>query len=188
MRKLLAIGALWMAGTQITFSADENVHGFLCCNVYTDGESISDINFGGEGMHLIPLGAPIRTTKLKKHRMDVVVENKNVKFDNDYSRDMAIEQFASRWIVAEDPGAKVKALPKNVQAAIAAGRLVLGMTREQTLMALGYPASSEVPNLNAKTWTYWYTSKVQYRVRFDDQDRLVDVEPVVDVKALLLER
>ena len=188
MRKLLAIGALWVAGVQVSLPADEGLTGFLCCNVYTDGESVSDISFGGEGQHLIPLGSPIRVTRLKKNKMQVVVENKNIKFENEYSRDLPIEQFSRRWIVQDDPAAKAKTFPKSIQAAIADGHVMLGMTREQVLMSLGYPASSEVPNLNAKAWTYWCTAKVQYRVRFDEQDRVADVEPVVDVRALLLEK
>ncbi|AKK69462.1 hypothetical protein A989_11214 [Xanthomonas translucens DAR61454] len=41
------------------------------------------------------------------------------------------------------------------------------MTREQTLMALGYPISSENPNLDAKLWRYWLTSFGEFQVSFD---------------------
>jgi hypothetical protein len=60
------------------------------------------------------------------------------------------------------------------------------MTREQVLMSVGYPVSSDVPNLNSNVWTYWITDKVQYRIRFDDKERLADVENVVDARSMLL--
>ena len=100
--------------------------------------------------------------------------------------DLPIEEFARRYIVADDPGAKIKDFPKNIQYAIAAGHLVKGMTREQVVMSLGYPISSENPNLNSKAWTYWLDEKVQCRISFDDKDRLADVENTVDAKSKLL--
>jgi hypothetical protein len=51
---------------------------------------------------------------------------------------------------------------------------------------VGYPVSSDVPNLNSNVWTYWITDKVQYRIRFDDKERLADVENVVDARSMLL--
>jgi hypothetical protein len=53
-------------------------------------------------------------------------------------------------------------------------------------MSLGYPISSDNPNLNSKEWTYWITDRVQYRIRFDDKDGVSDVENTVDAKAILL--
>lgn len=166
-------------------AAADLLSGFLCCNMHSDGQEIGDISIGGPEQHVIPVGSPIRATSYSKHRVKVVVENKNQTLLNDYSRDLPIEQFAARYIVAEDPTAKIKAFPQNIQYAIAAGHLVKGMTREQVLMSVGYPASSEVPNLNSNEWLYWITEKVQYRVKFDDKERLADVENVVDARKIL---
>jgi hypothetical protein len=60
------------------------------------------------------------------------------------------------------------------------------MTREQVLMSVGYPVSSDVPNLASNVWTFSITDKVQYRVKFDDHERLADVENVVDARTMLL--
>jgi len=68
----------------------------------------------------------------------------------------------------------------------AVARETEGMTREQVVMSLGYPISSENPNLNSKAWTYWLDEKVQCRISFDDKDRLADVENTVDAKSKLL--
>jgi hypothetical protein len=185
-RKLapLAFVVFFCASTQAF--AQEPISGFLCCNMHSDGQEISDISIGGPEQHVVPVGSPIRATSYGKHRVKVVVENKNQTLLNDYSRDLPVEQFAKRYIVGDDPTVKIKSFPPNIQYAIAAGHLVRGMTREQVLMSVGYPASSEVPNLSSNEWLFWITDKVQYRVKFDDQERLSDVENVIDAKATLL--
>jgi hypothetical protein len=154
--------------------------------MHSDGAAISDINIGDSDTHVIAVGTPLRVTGYSKHRVKVVVENKNQALVNEYSRDIAIEEFAKRYIVPDDPAIKIKDFPKNIQYAIAAGHLVKGMTREQVIMSLGYPISSENPNLNSKTWLYWLTEKVEFRILFDDQDRVASVENTVDAKATLL--
>ncbi|MDP9007667.1 MAG: hypothetical protein M3N91_02995 [Pseudomonadota bacterium] len=180
----LGCGILFMVAPQAF--AEDLLSGFLCCNMHSDGQQISDINIGDPEQHVIAVGTPIRATGYSKHRVKVVVENKNQALANDYSRDLAIETFARRYIVQDDPTAKIKTFPQNVQYAIAAGHLAKGMTREQVLMSVGYPVSSDVPNLSSNVWTFWITDKVQYRVKFDDNQRLVEVENVVDAKAMLL--
>jgi hypothetical protein len=189
MRKRHLLGILVFGiGCATARAADkpDELSGYLCCNRYSDGQYISDVNVSGPGQHMIPVGAPIRVTRFHKNKMNIVVENKTQDFDNELSRDLSMQQLASRYVVTEDPMIKIKTFPKNIQAAIAEGRLVRGMTREQTLMSVGYPSSSEVPNLASTAWTYWWTDKIQYRVKFDANDRLVDVENVVDTRSILL--
>jgi hypothetical protein len=186
IRKWLAAGFFILALRPLTASAEDQLSGFLCCNMHSDGAAISDININEPDQHVIPVGTPLRATAYGKHRVKVVVENKNQAIVNDYSRDIPIQEFAKRYIVQEDPGAKLKSYPKNIQYAIAAGHLVKGMTREQVIMSLGYPTSSDNPNLNSKEWTYWITDRVQYRIRFDDKDGVSDVENTVDAKSILL--
>ena len=43
------------------------------------------------------------------------------------------------------------------------------MTREQVLMAIGYPVASENPSLDAPTWRYWRDSWSEYQVNFDEK-------------------
>jgi hypothetical protein len=185
LRKIASLASAIVLCTSTPAFGADLLSGFLCCNMHSDGEEISDISIGGTEQHVIAVGSPIRATSYGKHSVKVVVENKNQTLLNDYSRDLPIEKFASRYIVQDDPAAKIKSFPQNIQYAIAAGHLVKGMTREQVLMSVGYPASSEVPNLGANEWLFWITEKVQYRVKFDDQERLADVENVIDAKALL---
>jgi hypothetical protein len=182
---LVVFAMLFCASTRAM--AEDLISGFLCCNMHSDGQDISDLSIGGPEQHVVPVGSPVRATSFGKHRVKVVVENKNQTLRNDYSRDLPVDQFAKRFIVHDDPALKIKSFPQNIQYAIAAGHLVKGMTREQVLMSVGYPASSEVANLSSNEWLFWITDKVQYRVKFDDKERLADVQNVVDARATLLQ-
>ena len=186
MRNLRWIAVMMLPIMVRAAAADEQINGYLCCNRYSDGYYISDVNVSGPGQSMIPVGSPIRVTRSSKYKMKIVVANKAQDFDNELSRDLSIQELAKRYIVTDDPMLKIRTFPKNIQVAIAAGRLVRGMTREQTLMSIGYPSSTEIPNLSSNSWTYWWTDKIQYRVRFDSSDHLVDVENVVDTKSILL--
>ncbi|MEP6722031.1 MAG: hypothetical protein ABJA77_11330, partial [Variovorax sp.] len=48
-------------------------------------------------------------------------------------------------------------------------------TREQVAMAVGYPISSENPNLDAPTWRMWLGSFSEFQVRFDKSGRVSEV-------------
>ena len=58
-------------------------------------------------------------------------------------------------IVDQDPRIELATWPARTQAAVRSGKVVLGMTRQQVLMALGYPSPADTPNLASGTWHYW---------------------------------
>jgi len=53
-------------------------------------------------------------------------------------------------------------------------------------MSVGYPVSSENHNLEDKTWRFWLSSFQEFRVRFDDNGRVTDVEGDGDAKSKVL--
>jgi hypothetical protein len=190
-RLLLCGGVLLVSLASFAASAQDKWSGFLCCNMHSDGQEISDINIDEAGQHVIALGTPIAVTGYGRHRVNVFVENRKQAIVNDNSRELSLPDFAKRYVVQEDPGVALKGFPKNIQYAIAAGHLVKGMTREQVIMSLGYPTSGDNPSINGKVWTFWLADKVQnekaqYRVKFDENDRVSDVENAIDARALLL--
>src|SRR6266851_3035936 len=144
-RMLPLMGCLAFSAAAAGASADETLNGFLCCNMHSDGKVISDLNVDDPEQHLIAVGTPIKTTAFHKHKVKVVVENSNESLLNEYSQDLPIQDFARRYIVQEDPRNRIKTFPKNIQYAISVGHWVKGMSREQVLMSVGYPVSSEVP-------------------------------------------
>jgi hypothetical protein len=166
--------------------AQEKPAGFLCCNMRTDGSWISDINYDENGKKIIPAGTPIKVTGYGHYRVKVDINGKGQAIGNDYSRDLALDAFARRYVVADDPAAKIAAYPKKMQDAIAHAQIVLGMTREQVLMSVGYPVSSENHNLADKTWRFWLSSFQEFRVIFDDNGRVANVEGDGDAKSKVL--
>ncbi|HKX44406.1 MAG TPA: outer membrane protein assembly factor BamE [Burkholderiaceae bacterium] len=159
--------------------------GFLCCNMRTDGKWISDSNYADNGQRLIPLGSPTKVTGYGRYRVHVTIDGSTQAIGNDYSRDIPLDAFAKRYVVAEDPRIKLAAYPAKVRETIEAGRVRTGMTREQVLMSLGYPITSENPQLDASTWRYWQSSFAEYQVVFDGAGRVKEVIAAPTLKRLV---
>jgi hypothetical protein len=156
-------------------AAQSEYEGYLCCNMRTDGEWISDSNYAENGKRVVPVGTPAKITGYGRYRVKVLLDGKKQEIGNDYSRDLDDEAFARRYIVTEDPKARIAGFPEKTQKAIASQRIHKGMTREQVLMSLGYPISSENPNLDAEMWRYWLSSFAEFQVMFDGAGRVSDI-------------
>ncbi|HEV7610611.1 MAG TPA: hypothetical protein VGO37_01905 [Steroidobacteraceae bacterium] len=172
--------------TSVSASAEDKPVGFLCCNMRSDGSWISDINYDENGKHLIPVGTPIKVTGYGRYRVKVDIGGKSQAIGNDYSRDLALDVFAKRYVVPEDPKMKIAGFPKKVQDAIVSGRITIGMTREQVLMSVGYPVSSENHNIDDKTWRFWLTSFAEFHVSFDDSNGVTEVAGDMDTRTKVL--
>lgn len=156
-------------------AAQDRPQGFLCCNMRTDGKWISDSNYDEAGKTVIPLGTPIKVTGYGRYRAFVELPNGSQALGNDYSRSLDMGVFAKRYVVPENPLDKLATFPPKVQTAIKTARVTNGMTREQVVMALGYPMANENPHLDARTWKYWLWTFSEFRVRFDNDGRVSEV-------------
>lgn len=174
----LATLAIAVATTLPATAQDVNLgEGFLCCNMRTNGKDwISDSNYLEEKFAVIAVGTPLRHDGFGRHRVHVVIDGKRHSIGNDYSRDLKLEDFARRYIVAADPKAMIATFAPNIRTAIAEFKVAPGMTREQVLMSVGYPMSSENPSLDAKEWKYWLHSFEPFTVKFNDAGRVSEVE------------
>jgi hypothetical protein len=82
-----------------------------------------------------------------------------MRLGHDYGRkEESLEQWISKIVVEEDPAPRIASYPVEVQAAIKEGRVTLGMTREQAIVAIGYPLTSETPSLDSPLWRHWLSS------------------------------
>jgi hypothetical protein len=156
--------------------------GFLCCNMRSDGKWISDINYEESGKTIIPVGTPVKVTGYGRQRVLIEVEGGKQAIGNDYSRTLRLEDFARRYVVAEDPRPKIAAFPPKIRDAIRSARVTPGMSREQVLMAVGYPVTSENPHLDAPIWRMWLWSFSEFELHFDG-DRLREVKTDPDTRA-----
>ena len=185
-RSVRLLGSIALLCVVTAASAQENFSGFLCCNMRTDGAWITDINYDETGKKIIPVGTPVNITGYGRNRVKVEIDGKKQAIGNDYSRDLSLETFAKRYVIPENPASKIVTFPKKTQEAIASARLTKGMTREQVLMSVGYPVSSENPNIDAKTWRFWLWSFSEFKVKFDDSGRLLEVETDADTRAKVM--
>ncbi|MGJ7535383.1 MULTISPECIES: cell envelope protein SmpA [Variovorax] len=145
------------------------INGFLCCNMRTYGDSISDINYDEQGTRIVAVGTPARITAYDFRWFNLDLAGKPQRIKNDYSRNIPLPAFAQRYVVTEDPKQKMAAFPPAVRDAILAGKVMPGMTREQVLMAIAYPVASENPSLDAPVWRYWRDSWSEFQVQFDEK-------------------
>jgi len=174
LKRFLVCAALATAMPTVV-SAQPTPEGFLCCNLRTDGSWISDINYAESGKRVIPAGTPAKVTGYGRYRVYIQVDGGKQAIGNDYSRDIELGEFARRYVVTEDPKAKLAGYPARIREAIGRAQLVPGMTREQVLMSVGYPVSSENPRLDSKLWRFWLSSFSEFQVVFDGNDRVKEI-------------
>lgn len=163
--------------------AQPTYEGFLCCNMRSDGAWISDSNYAESGKTTIALGTPVKVTGYGRNRVHVEIAGKKQAIGNDYSRDIALPDFARRYVVTENPADKLAGYPAAVREAIQSSRVMRGMTREQVLMALGYPISSETPHLDARLWKYWLWTFSPFDVHFGADGRVTDIQTDPETRA-----
>ncbi|NRF67443.1 hypothetical protein HLB44_10645 [Aquincola sp. S2] len=173
---LAAAGVLAVLAMPFAASAQPTPEGYLCCNLRTDGKWISDSNYMESGKRVIPLGTAAKVTGYGRFRAFVDLgDNSKQALGNDYSRDLEMSAFATRYVVAEDPKKKLAALPPKLREAITSGRLAVGMSRDQVVMAVGYPITSENPRLDAKVLRFWLSSFQEFQVVFDDKGSVKEI-------------
>jgi hypothetical protein len=157
--------------------------GYLCCNMRSDGSWISDSNYQESGKFVLPFGTPVSLTGFGRYRVNVQINGQPQSIGNDYSRDVAMEAFAKRYIVKEDPRAKVAAAEPRIRSAIESARVTRGMTRDEVLIALGYPIHNETPHLDAAVWKYWLWTFSPFKVHFDGNGQVSRVSGDSDTLA-----
>jgi hypothetical protein len=142
--------------------------GYLCCNMRTTGTKITDINYDESGKTLLPAGTPVSISRYDFRWLEIEVNGKTQRLLNDYSRELKMPEFAQRYVLKEDPRPRLAGYSSATQAAIQGSKVAPGMTREQVLMSVGYPVTSENPDPNAKVWRYWLDTWTEFQVVFDD--------------------
>lgn len=163
---LIAISFLILTSCAHTPPTDL-AEGYLCCNMRTDGSWISDSNYKDPEKTTIPVGTPVKFSGFGRNRVHIEVNGRRQSIGNDYSRDLTIDAFAKRYIVKDDPRSKLATGDEKIRTAVLSARVTVGMSRDQVLMALGYPISTENPHLDAPLWKYWLRSFSPFEVHFD---------------------
>ena len=170
--RALGLAAALLAGSA---GAQDKYDGYLCCNMRSDGSWISDSNYAEGGKRVIPAGTPVKVTGYGRYRVKVQIDGEKQEIGNDYSRDLDNAAFAARYVVREDPRPAIDGWPAKVREAVRQSRVTPGMTREQVFASLGYPISSENPDLESPLLRYWLGSFAEFQLHFGDNGRLRDI-------------
>lgn len=148
--------------------------GFTCCNLHREDDWISDVNYLNSPM--IPAGTPATVKKYGRHRVHVDLDGKPMRLGHDYGRkEETLEKWTAKMIVAEDPTARIAGFPRLVQDAIKVGQISLGMTREQVIIAVGYPLTNENPSLDAPRWRMWASASAEYHIMWNNDGTVKEI-------------
>jgi hypothetical protein len=151
---------------------------YLCCNVHYEKLEASDLN--AQVGTLIPYGTRVHIIRVRKNRVEFQPEgHPQLVLEYRYGRrTQPFETYIQQMFVDEDPRAKLRRsrLPKGRLKAIEEGTVEPGMTRDQVLMAIGYPPAHRTPALASREWHYWTTRwGGEYSVFFGDDERVARV-------------
>lgn len=150
--------------------------GFACCDLHVNKNWINDYNYG-QFANVIPAGTQIEVVSYGHYRANIKVDGKPMQLGQEYGRDAeTLDHYVKKYIVFDDPKPRIAAYPQAVQEAIRQGKVMIGMTREQVITAVGHPMPSENASLEGPTWTMYYSSSGQYRLYFSADGRLTSVQ------------
>jgi hypothetical protein len=148
--------------------------GFACCVLHYSRDWINDGNYAE--LPMIPAGTPIEVVNYGSNRAYVKVAGKPMRLGHDYGRDQeSLEAWVNKVVVNDDPRPRIATYPPPVQAAIREGKVMVGMTREQAIVAVGYPLTSENVTLEAPTWRIWRSSHGEYDLNFGEDWRIKSI-------------
>jgi len=136
--------------------------GYACCNLRYDGDQIKDSNLGQ--LPFTAAGTPVRVKTIDDNVAQVDVDGRPMRMVLENRGAETIQQWLARIVVGEDPRTRLAAFPPAVRDAIRAGKLAKGMTREQVIMAVGYPQTSDKLPLDGPHWRYWWSGFSPYYV------------------------
>lgn len=127
----------------------------------------------------LPAGMRVRVTKVGADGVEIVPIEGGAPYTIYFRYGRAQEspnQYFGKILLDADPMNGVTTV--TTSAAIRDGRLVEGMTKQEALLARGYPPAHRTPHLDANEWIYYETPGVVDRVVFvDDKIRSITRGP-----------
>jgi hypothetical protein len=106
----------------------------------------------------------------------VKVDGRPMRLGHDYGRnEETLNVWVNKLVVNEDPRPRIASYSPAVQAAIHASKVMVGMTREQAIVAVGYPVTSENPSLDSAMWRLFRSGRGQYQLNFGPDGRVASI-------------
>ena len=154
--------------------------GFACCDLHYSKNWINNYNYSE--LPMIPAGTQVEVIKYGRYRAELKVDGKAITLGQDEGREQeTLDQYVKKLIISDDPKPRIASYPAAVQEAIRQGKVMVGMTREQCIVAIGYPIITENLTLDAPAWTVYRNSGGAYRLYFGPDGHLQKVSGDGDV-------
>jgi hypothetical protein len=187
---LVVLAALGMLRVAPAAAADHAASplpfkGFACCTLHYEKDWISDGNYAI--LPSIPAGTPITVLRYGRHKAYAEINGRPMRLGHDYGREQeSLDQWVHKIVVDVDPTAKIAAYAPDIQAAIRQGRVMIGMTREQAVIAVGYPLTSETLSLDSPLWRHWVSSFEEYQLMWGSDGLIREISAVDTVRNVIV--
>lgn len=159
--------------------------GFACCDLHYSKDWINDGNYAE--LPMIPAGTPVEDLNYGFHRAYIKVDGKPMRLGHDYGRSQeSLQAWVGKIIVSDDPRPRIAGYPRPVQGAIREGKVMVGMTREQAIVSVGYPLTSENESLDAPMWRIWRSTHGEYDLNFGADGRIKSITGDDSVTSLVI--
>jgi len=147
---------------------------YTCCNIHYEKEDINDANYYVG--NLLPLGTQAQVLDAGRNSISFMADAHKFNLAHSYGTDQeSFQQYLDKVLVTVDPNTRLATYSAAVQSAIRESRVEQGMTREQVIMSIGYPATHRTPSLDSNEWTYWYNRFVTYKVVFGADGKVSNI-------------
>jgi hypothetical protein len=148
--------------------------GYACCDLRFSKDWINDGNYAE--LPMIAAGTPVEVLNYGRHRAAVKIDGRPYRLGHDYGRDQeSLDAWVNKIVVSTDPRPRINSYPSAIQESIRQGKVMIGMTREQAIVAVGYPLTSENPSTDSQMWRIWRSSHDEYDLHFGPDGHLASV-------------
>lgn len=139
---------------------------FLCCNVHYEKNEIND-NWFQVGTP-IKAGTRVQIMEVRKNSVLFQAEgHPPIRLELKYGEKLvAFDDYLRRVFPDTNPLLKFGKKKSKLEQAAIDGRVEPGMTRDQVILAIGYPPAHMTPSLEQDSWHYWTNRWHQYYVIF----------------------
>jgi hypothetical protein len=140
---------------------------YVCCNLRYEKDRVSERN--RQQGTVLPVGTPVRIDEVLKNRVVFKPEGAPILmlFFEGKEGYLQFDEYLDRVFLTEDPQLKLARVPEKIAAAIRQATVLPGMTRDQVLMAVGYPPADLTPMLTSPNWRYPMPKDGTLEVFFD---------------------
>ncbi len=151
---------------------------YTAFNIWVPADStLSSVNYKGAG-DLLPAGSPIDDLLVDEQANTITFHTADqrlitIHFVPKWHPGLSVAGFAKMLASAKDFRALTRGMSKAEIAAIKAGSIVDGMSKDAVLVAYGVPPEHGTTTLEARQWTYWRGRFTSQNICFDDNDELL---------------